>query len=330
MRFALTGSTGGVGAAFIDVALSHAHSLRALVRDRAHASALQREGVTLVEGDLASDSALRELAEGADVFVHTAAHVGDFGDREPFVEVNVRGTERAVRAAASAGVHRFVHLSSVAVYGRPDRGIINELYAPRLFGAPYEDTKFQAERVAFALGKELGMEVVALRPPVIFGPFDRVFVPRVLGLLKKGLAIVVDGGEAPLNVIDVRDLCDAILLAATSKRAPGEAFNIASSPPPTIRSVLDTIARASHMPLPPKGPISLPYGVALTLATVIEGSMAHVSPKKQPPFSRQLVVQMTRRVVYDSSKARELLGWQGGKKPLAALEQTVRNHFVRA
>jgi nucleoside-diphosphate-sugar epimerase len=324
--FAVTGATGGAGRVFCERAMAHGHHVRALVRSRAKAIALENVGVELVEGSLDNPASLDALCKSRDVLVHSAAHVGDWGKRETFFRVNVAGTRNAFEAAARQNVTRAVHISSVAVYGRPREGNITEARAPQLTGAMYEDSKIGAEQAAFDVGATSTLEVVALRPPVIFGPYDRAFVPRVLHLLKRRSAVLVDRGEGSLNCVDAHDLADGILRAATASGVRGEAFNLASMPVPTIAEIVKTIADVANLP-PPR--ISLPFALALAAGVAIERGFAIAAPTRPPPLSRQMVMQMSLRVVYDSSKARHVLGWQGGKAPLEALARTVRDHFVK-
>jgi nucleoside-diphosphate-sugar epimerase len=326
MRIALTGATGGVGKSLVRAARAQGHEVRAIVRDLGRAQDLAQAGVTLVRGDLDDRDALTKVATGADVFIHTAAHVGDVGTREEFEKVNVGGTRNAVEAAARAGVKRFVHLSSTAVYGRPSNGRIDEEYPPRHFGAPYEDTKLDAERIAFTRGKELGLEVTAVRPPIIFGPDDRVFLPRAIRTLRAGRAPLINGGRAPLNLVSVDDVVDVLLRCATRPEAVGQAFNVAADPPPTVRDVFATVASAAGIAMPK---ISLPYAVAMPLAKLVD-TLWKVTRREGPaPLTPFVVTLMTRNVVYDAAKARKLLGWSGGKNVLDALGATARSLAAR-
>src|SRR5689334_9053122 len=137
---AVTGITSGVGIRFAEIAAERKIRVRALVRnpDRADAKRLASIGVELVRGDLDDTAALVALARDNEAFVHLAAHVGDSGDASQFVRVNVGGTRRALDAAKAGGVRRFVHLSSTAVYGRPDRGRVDETWPTRFSNLPYE------------------------------------------------------------------------------------------------------------------------------------------------------------------------------------------------
>lgn len=320
MRIGITGATGGVGRAACRTALGLGHEVTALVRDPARATELRAMGVELVKGDLEDAAALERTAAGAGAFIHGAAHVGDVGTREEFERTNVGGTRRAIDAAARAGVKRFVHVSSSAVYGRPSQGNIDEDHPLRPFGLPYEDTKLAAERLAFTRGAELGIEVCAVRPCIVFGPEDRVFIPRAVAALRARRALLINRGRAPLNVVSSEDVADVLLRGATHPAAAGEAFNVASSPPPTVKEVFDTIADAAFLP---RTRISLPYAVALPLARVVEAIWKLTMRPGPPPVTPFVVTLLTRNVVYDASKARRVLGWEGGKDPLGGIRKVV-------
>lgn len=320
MKLSLTGITSGVGMRLAELALAQGHELSALVRDptRSDAQALSvKKNIRLIRGDLENKSALVEVAKGADAFVHLAAHVGDQGDRETFERVNVGGTARAIEACAEAGVPRFVHMSSTAVYGRPDRGRVTEEWPTRKIGMPYEDTKTDAERIAFERGRTLGLEVNAIRPPLIYGDNDKNFMPRAVDSLRKHRFLLVDGGRAPLNVVWADHVAQVTLLAAEKPGVSGEAFNVMDEVdrrPPTVREVAETIAREAGLPKPR---ISLPYPVAMALAHGVEKMFHAFKPNELPPISPFVVKILTRHVIYDASKAVRMLGW---KPQMGALE----------
>ena len=304
-------------------ALRRGVRVRALVRNPAGAEALARAGVELVRGDLDDARALSGVAAGADVFIHSAAHVGDWGDRSEFERVNVGGTQNAILAAGRAKVKRFVHVSSVAVYGRPRSGTIDESFVIRPVGTPYEDTKIAAEQLAFARGPELGVEVTAVRPPVIVGAHDRVFMPRVVRQLRNHTALLVDGGAGLFNMVDVADVVDVIFRCAESPRAPSEVFNVAASPPPRIRELFETIADASGSPRPR---ISVPRAAAMAVARVLEQAWRLARSKRPPPITPLVVTMTSLHVVYDATKARNVLGWPGGASPLETIRELARRY----
>lgn len=311
MKIAATGVTSSVGRRFCEIARERGHEVAGLVRDpnRIDAKALERLGVRLVVGDVNHRAALEELARGAGVLVHAAAAVGDNATLEEMLRVNVEGTRAVVESAANVGVSHFVNLSSSGVYGRPDHGRVTEAWPSRIVGTPYEDTKTRAERLAFERGKELGLSVIAIRPPIIYGPYDHNFMPRALETLKRRVAPLIDDGRAPLNLVWVDHVVDVMLAAAARRDLGGEAFNVmdrVDKRPPTVREVFDTIGRAADLH---PSRIRLPHAAAMALAKTLEFGFAAVKSTKKPPLTSFVVKMLTRDVIYDASKAAAVLGF---------------------
>ncbi|APR82202.1 UDP-glucose 4-epimerase [Minicystis rosea] len=326
MRIAITGVTSGVGMRLAEIAIAEGHTIAGLVRDpeRADARRLQGLGVRLVHGDLDATTALDDLCRDADAVVHTAAHVGDQGTLEQFERVNVGGTRNTIDAAVRASVPRFVHLSSVAVYGRPPHGRVTEDWPTKKIGLPYEDTKAEAERLAFRVGKLSGIEVTAVRPPIIYGPYDRNFLPRAMAALRGHRFLLIDGGRAPLNVVWVDHVVDVLLRAASLPAAAGEIFNVmdeVDTRPPSVREVAETIAREAGLPRPR---LSLPMPVARALAVAVERGWEMVGAKGTPPITPFVVTMLTRDVIYDSGKAVRLLGWSPKIRALQGIARFAR------
>lgn len=326
MKIAATGITSGVGRRLCEMARERGFEVTGLVRDpsKLDARALGRLGVRVVGGDVGDGAALEEIARGADVFVHAAAVVGDAADRAEMERVNVGGTQKALEAARAVGVPHFVHVSSTAVYGRPDEGRVTEAWPTRLIGTPYEDTKTQAERLAFELGRQAGISVVAVRPPVIYGPYDRNFMPRSLDMLRKRLVVLIDGGRAPLNLVWVDHVVDVLLAAAGRRDLGGEAFNVMDEVdrrPPSVREVFETIAGAAEL-APPK--FALPYPVAMGVAKLLAAGFSLANSKKKPPLTPFVVKLLTRDVVYDASKAAKELGFRSRMSSLEGLARFAR------
>jgi nucleoside-diphosphate-sugar epimerase len=312
MRLAITGITSGVGIRLAEIAIARGDVVTGLVRSpaREDARALAARGARLIPGDLDDAAALADVARGADAFLHLAGQVGDIGTPEQFERVNVGGTRAAIEAAAAMGVPCFVQLSSVAVYGRPDEGRVVETWPRRKCGLPYEDTKSEAERVAFEVGKARGVAVLAVRPPVIYGPYDRNFMPRILAALAARRFLLVDGGRAPFNVVWVDHVVDVLLRAAARPDLAGEAFNVmdeVDKRPPSVREVVEILAREAGLPLPR---VSLPYPVAMGLGHVVQRAHRLFGAKGAPAITPFVVKILTRDVIYDASKAARVLGWK--------------------
>lgn len=195
---AITGGTGFVGTALIDRAVKGGHHVRALTRREQP----PREGVTWIAGSLDDARSLFALAEGADAAIHVAGVV-NAPDAAGFTAGNVDGTRHMLDAARTAGVRRFIHVSSIAAR---EPGLSN-----------YCRSKAEAE--ALVLASDLDFTVV--RPPAVYGPGDTE-MRDLFRLAGKGLALLPPGGR--LSIIEVSDLARLLLALGTSSTGIGRTY----------------------------------------------------------------------------------------------------------
>ncbi len=189
---ALTGATGFVGKATVDHALAHGFHIRALTRR----DQPPRDGVTWVNGSLAREDSLARLASGADAVIHIAGVVN--GGKLDFIHGNVDGTRNMAAAAASMGVKRFVHVSSLAAR------------EPQL--SNYGRSKERAEHEV----RQSGLDWTMVRPPGVYGPGD-LEMRDIFRMAKLGLVILPPPGR--ISLVHVTDL--ARLLVALAVTDPG-------------------------------------------------------------------------------------------------------------
>lgn len=189
---ALTGATGFVGKATMDRALSRGHHVRALTRR----DQPPREGVTWVDGSLAKEDSLARLASGADAVIHIAGVVN--GSKLDFIHGNVDGTRNMAAAAASMGVRRFVHVSSLSAR------------EPQL--SEYGRSKERAE----AEVRNSGLDWTMVRPPGVYGPGD-MEMRDIFRMAKLGVVVLPPAGR--ISLIHVSDL--ARLLVAMAETDTG-------------------------------------------------------------------------------------------------------------
>jgi nucleoside-diphosphate-sugar epimerase len=116
MKALVTGATGFIGSHLVERLLSTGTEVRGLVRNAAGAAQLQASAAEAAFGDLTDLASLRGAMKGIDVVFHLGARVSDWGPRRPFDATTIDGTENVLRAAAEAGVSRFLHVSSIVVY----------------------------------------------------------------------------------------------------------------------------------------------------------------------------------------------------------------------
>jgi len=224
-KILVTGATGFIGSHLVERLRNEKQAaVRALVRNPAKAERLAKFGVELVPGDLADASAVERAVQGCAVVIHSAAQVSSVPSRETFEQSNVAGTENLLRAAVAAGVSRFVHISSIAVFGLATSGEVNDQSPRRHSGDSYCDTKLDAEEVVWRYRREGRMACVILRPSGVYGPGSTHWSVIPLKRIKKGKMFLVSGGQGMLNYVYIDNLVDAIILAAEDERAVGEAF----------------------------------------------------------------------------------------------------------
>ncbi len=222
----VTGATGFVGRNLCLYLAEKKYRVRALVRRTSDYGFLDALGAEKAWGDLRDPASVMAAAEGCRAIIHAGAVFRFWGRREEFWAVNVQGTQNALEAARRAGMSRFVHISTIAVVGKPPtEGLITEETSCQPQDA-YQESKLEAERRVLAFGRESGLPVIILRPGAIYGPwshyaFNRLFVEDPL----RGLAFRVHGGRHITFPVFVRDVAWAAE-AALTRGCPGEVYNI--------------------------------------------------------------------------------------------------------
>lgn len=241
-RVLVTGATGFIGGRLVErLRLESEARPRVLVRNLAAAARLARFDLELVRGDLMDRSALAAAFEGCEVVFHCA--YGTSGSQRHRSGINRLGTERVLEAAAKARVSRLVHLSTLMVYGKTADGELREDCPRRRFGNAYSDSKLDAERAVMAAAKKGRVAATVLQPTAVYGPYGGVWTEQVLGQLKSGRTIMVQGGTGLANHVYVDDLVSAMVLAAVRPEAVGEAFLVSAAEPATWKEFLSRFER---------------------------------------------------------------------------------------
>ena len=180
----------------------------------------------------------RDGMEGCEAVVHLANIAHARADRERLWKVNVEGTARIAESAARAGVRRFLYMSS-AKAREPDDD--------------YGRAKLAAEQ---ALSKIKGMEVVILRPPLVYGPHVKANFLSLMRVISRGWPLPLASIENRRSLVFVGNLCDAIIACLESPAAAGKTFYVsdgdAVSTPALCRAIGSALGRPARLfPFPP-------------------------------------------------------------------------------
>ena len=170
----VTGATGFVGSHAAEEGLRRGHQVRAIARAASDTQRLEKLGVVIYRGDLTDAAVVRQAAANADVVIHCAAKVGDWGPVEEYRAVNVEALRGLLEACKDQRLHRFVHVSSLGVYeARHHYGTDESEPLPARHMDGYTQTKVESEQLALKYHRDHGVPLVVLRPGFVYGPHDR-------------------------------------------------------------------------------------------------------------------------------------------------------------
>ena len=323
MKIFVTGGTGLVGSHAIERFTALGHDVVALARTDRGRRFVRTLGAEPAAGCVEHADDWRAAA-AADVIVHAAAIVIDPTGWDSYRRVNVQGTLHAARAAAESG-SRLVHVSSVAVYGRrPDAGAAARVTENSPFGPIaevdyYARSKRDAEAVLWSETGRSGVPAVAVRPCVIYGERERLFMARLLRLLRHGVAPIVGRGDNTLSMVYVGNVVDALERAVEHPSAAGP-FNTANDGGFTQRELYQIAGEAlgRRMLLVP-----IPEAVAIGAGTAWQVLNRMLRPNRYTGVGSSSGRFLARDNPFDSGRAVRELGWQPRSEAKAALRRTV-------
>ncbi|MCS6803634.1 MAG: NAD-dependent epimerase/dehydratase family protein [Acidobacteriota bacterium] len=306
MAILITGGTGLVGSHLIEDLITGgipAHSLRALVRPQRDTAFLRAQGVELCYGDVTDPDSLKAALSGIQTVFHCAAAV-DEKRRELFWQVNYQGTVNLLQEAQRAGVQRFVHVSTIGVYGLLQTSPATEEH-PKNPLRPYAAAKLAAEEKLWQYHQS-GLNVVVLRPTAIVGERDRTITKRLVQLARRRVVPLIGDGRSHVSFVYVKDLTRAMILASQSERAVGHAYNVQGFTAP-IRQVLEFFIDAvgSRAKL-----IPIPYAAAYAGALLLDAVLTLTRPNDHPLRARKGIQQLTRDLTFDTTKIKTDLNFE--------------------
>jgi nucleoside-diphosphate-sugar epimerase len=306
VRLLLTGGSGFIGSRLalaarerqLDVVITGQINSDA---ERSRVEELSRAGITMATGPLQDAEFARHVVAGCDLVIHLAAaqHEANVPDAY-FDDVNVGGTRSLLEASRSEGVKRFVHGSTIGVYGSASQGMLDEA-SPTLPVNVYGRTKLAAEQVVREYAPAL--ETCIVRISETYGPGDFRLL-KLFRAIDRGAFMMIGNGQNQRQVMHVNDLIRGLLLATEHPAAVGQTFVMPGHEVMTTRQLVGKVAGALERPVPR---LRLPLWPFIAAAAVFETAFKPLGI--QPPLHRRRLDFFRKGFVFSTRKAEALLGF---------------------
>jgi len=307
MNLLVTGANGFIGRALCKKMLADGWQVRVAVRGATQMTALPSRVEGMQVGDIGPDTDWSKALNGVDAVVHLAARVHVMNEYSKdslaaYRYVNMAGTARLARMAAAAGVRRFVYLSTVKVNGEGKAAPYTEKDDPEPTD-PYGTSKWEAEKVLYEIADQTSMEMVVLRPPLVYGPSVKANFLRLLKVVERGIPLPLANVNNLRSLIYLENLLDVIVTCINHPKAAGQTFLVSDgrdlSTPEVIRLIAEAMGRKARL-------FSFAPIMLKTMGKII-GRSAEID-------------RLTGSFCVDSSKIRTMLGWN----PPYTLEEGIR------
>lgn len=311
-RVVLTGANGFVGRHLADTLMCRGFDFLALSRVSCTA-----DYPSLTIESLGNVDAMKAALSGYSVVIHTAAraHVMQDSVSDPIDEyrrVNTQITLDLAKAAVAAGVRRFIFISSIKVHGEATAlGSPYRASDTLMPDDPYGMSKLEAEQGLMKLAGETGLEVVIIRPPLVYGPGVKGNFASLIKLMSKGLPLPLGAIDNKRSLVGIDNLVDLIIRCVDHPAAANQVFLAGDgedlSTTGLLRGVAEAIGRPAHL-------IPVPAAL-LSLGATLLGK-------------RAVAQRLLGSLQVDISKARELLGWEPPMSVKEGLRRCVRDSSV--
>jgi len=293
----VTGATGFVGRYLCSRLLEENFRVRGTLLESEYASALISGVEPVTVKHLAADTAWGHALTGVDTIIHLAArvHIMDDPSADPLAEfrkVNVEGTAHLAGEAASAKVKRFVFISSIKVNGDEN----SAPYSPESPANPsdsYGISKWEAEQALRKIEAETGLEVVIIRPTLVYGPGVKANFLNMMKVVRRGIPLPLASIKNKRSLTYVGNLVDAITICASHSAAAGQTFLVCDGEDVSTPELIRRTANALGVP-------ARLFPVPLSLMQMT-GKLTGKSGT---------VNRLTGSLTVDSSKIRRELGWE--------------------
>jgi nucleoside-diphosphate-sugar epimerase len=307
-KILITGASGFVGKEVCNTLQRRGTPFSAAVRNNAKGNQFQ-------VGDLTNATRWTDALSGCDVVMHLAARVHAMKDNvndplDAYRAVNVDATINLARQAVENGIKRFIFVSSVKVNG--------EMTADKPFSAhdrpapidPYGQSKLEAECALQTLSRETGLEVVIVRPPLVYGPGVRANFLKLMQMVKLGLPLPFGNIQNRRSMVALDNLIDFLILCADHPDAAGRVFMVSDDNDLSLQDLILLLARFMG-----KSSIMVPVPVGLMMSCArMFGNAENAN-------------RLFGSLQVDITDTKECLGWRPVESVETAMKKTV-SHFL--
>jgi len=315
----VTGATGFIGSHLAEKLLENEKKIKVLARDKNNLGSIEdfdkkvRNKIEIIEGDLLNKDSLVKALRGVNKVFHLAAIARPMNvPRQLNFDINVKGTQNLLEACKENKVKKFVHVSTMSVFGfSRDKKSLNE-NSPKLPVSDYGESKKQGEELVLKFCKKNKINTVIIRPPMVFGPRDFQFL-KLFRLINTGFFPLLRKGEAKIEFCYVENLVNGIILA-DKKGKNLEAYNFTDGKTYRIKEVFGEIAKAENKKL---FPFSIPVWVVKISGLGMEKVYSLFG--KKAPFNSGTSEWMSNDNIIDINKAKKELGY----KRIIPLEKSI-------
>jgi len=250
MTILVTGANGFVGHALCAELARRHFAVSGAIRGEAGSASYP----TVRIADIGPDTDWTAALQGVDIVIHLAARVHVMRDdaSDPLAEfrhTNTAGSERLARCAAAAGVKRLVYVSSIKVNGEETVG--ERRYSERDIPQPqdpYGASKWEAEQALQRVAQDTGLEVVIVRPPLIYGPAVKSNFIQMMRVVARGVPLPFSSLQNKRDLLYVGNLADALVACATHPAAAGQTYLLCDGEPVSTAQLLRALAQALAAP----------------------------------------------------------------------------------
>jgi len=322
MKVLVTGATSGLGRNAVEFLRRKGISVRATGRNEAMGKLLQKMGAEFVQADLTElvSSQAKVMLAGIDTLWHCSSFTSPWGTQEAFDLANVRATRRLGEWSVAWGVRNFVHISSPSLYfDYHHHHDVKEEFRPQRFANEFARSKAAGEEVIQLLARANPQtRFTILRPQSLFGPHDKVFIPRLAQMMHHyGSVLLPRGGDAMVDMTYFENAIHAMWLASQPScdaLPSGRAFNITNGEPQKLHDIVQKLIDELNIHCRIR---SVPY----PMLDIVARSMERFGSKtaKEPTFTHYGVSKLNFDFTLDISRAQQELGYQ----PVVTLDEGI-------